>query len=128
MEHDLKYYLARKEDNMQLNFRSHEFGFTLKNKVHLKNLKEANFEDISPYIELLVNSQNEIAFVEWPFFENPLKEIEVELPYFKKVSIPGRYDVPELGVKMLLLWKSWRLLKCITKIKLKRKDQSTASS
>ena len=84
---------------MQLNFRSHEFGFTLKNKVPLKNLKEGNFEDISPYIELLVTSENEVAFVEWPFFENPLKEIEVELPYFRKNSIPGRYDVPELGVK-----------------------------
>ncbi len=84
---------------MRLEFKPYEFGFILTNSIALEKLKEANFTDVSPHIEFFLTKNGEIAFVDWPFLNNPLKELEVELSFFKKQHISGRYEVPELGLK-----------------------------
>jgi hypothetical protein len=84
---------------MKLKFEPYEFGFSLKNSIPVENLKEDDFVDISPHIEFLVTKEGEIAFVDWPFLERPVRELEVEISFLKKNRIPGHYEVPELGLK-----------------------------
>ena len=84
---------------MRLNFKPYEFGFTLENSIPSEELQEDRFVDVSPHIEFLVTKEGEVAFVDWPFLKDPLQELEVEVTFLKKNLIPGRYDVPELGLK-----------------------------
>ena len=105
---------------MKLYFKSYRFGFILKSDRSLEVLKEDSFRDIALYIDILVTEKEEIAFVNWPFLKDPLKEIETELKYFKKISIPGLYDVPELGVKNATFVKVLEAVKKYYEKKLRR--------
>jgi hypothetical protein len=84
---------------MKLKFEPYEFGFSLKNSIPIKNLKEDDFIDVSPHIDFLVTKEGEVAFVNWPFLKNPIQELELEISFLKKNHIPGQYEVPELNLK-----------------------------
>ena len=85
---------------MRLEFKEQPFGFTLEAEgVNRDGLEEVEFENVAPYIDFYATQSGEIGFVSWPFFEKPIRELEVEIEYLRQNNIPGRYDVPELGIE-----------------------------
>ena len=85
---------------MKLRFKEQPFGFTLEAEgINKDKLKEVMFKDVAPYIDFYTTQSGEIGFVSWPFFEKPIRELEIEMKYLNQNDIPGRYDVPELGIK-----------------------------
>ncbi len=85
---------------MKLEFKEQPFGFTLEAEgINRDELKEVEFEDVAPYIDFYATQSGKIGFVSWPFFENPIRELEVEIGYLRQNNVPGRYDVPELGIE-----------------------------
>ena len=84
---------------MRLKFEPDEFDFLLVGPEPEENLEELDSGEIGLYIDVLVNKKGEVGYLYWPFLDIPLKELDIEISCFKKVNIPGHYDVPELGLK-----------------------------
>ena len=84
---------------MRLKFEPGEFDFALVGPEPEETLEELSSGEIGLHIDVLINEKGEIGYLYWPFLNNPLRELEIEILYFRRAEIPGRYDVPELGLK-----------------------------
>ncbi len=87
-----------KHQKIRLNFWSGPAGFSLKDadfKGDLFSLKD--YEVIGD--QALYAPDGHIVFLSETFFNSSLEPFEFYLQEARRLNIPGRYDVPELGLK-----------------------------